>query len=156
MHVSEHLCISPQHHHIVSNRSNGRIIAHAGDDSFLSVYLLYCVVAMYNMCMGKCKFTLQRVIEVEHATFTPIVLSTTGGWGPSASIVFKRLASMISEKHSSSYSSTMKIIHSKVAFSLIDLAIMCLRGARSSFHRPVKELNLIDNPTDLMVNEGQI
>ena len=98
----------------------------------------------------------RRVIEVEHASFTPIVLSTTGGWGPSASIVFKRLASMISEKHSSSYSSTMKMIRSKVAFSLIDSAIMCLRGARSSFHRPVKALNLIDNPIDLMVNEGQI
>ena len=98
----------------------------------------------------------RRVIEVEHASFTPIVLSTTGGWGPSASIVFKRLASMISEKHSSSYSSTMKMIRSKVAFSLIDSAIMCLRGARSFFHRPVKALNLIDNPIDLMVNEGQI
>ena len=48
----------------------------------------------------------------------------------------------------------MKMICSKVAFSLIDLANMCLRGARSSFHRPMKELNLIDNPIDLMVNEG--
>ena len=39
----------------------------------------------------------QRVIEVEHGTFIPLVLSSSGGWGPSATVAFKRLASLISQ-----------------------------------------------------------
>ena len=39
----------------------------------------------------------QRVHEVEHATFTPLVLSTTGGMGRAATF-YKRLASMVVEK----------------------------------------------------------
>ena len=31
----------------------------------------------------------RRVIEVEHWTFTPLVLSTSGGWGPSATVAFR-------------------------------------------------------------------
>ena len=35
----------------------------------------------------------KRIIEVEHGSFTPIVLSSSGGWGPSATVAFKELAS---------------------------------------------------------------
>ena len=52
----------------------------------------------------------QRVLEVEHGTFTPLVLSTSGGWGPSATVAFKRLAGLISEKHDQPYSSTLSFI----------------------------------------------
>ena len=34
----------------------------------------------------------RRILEVEHGTFTPLVLSTSGGWGPSATVAFRRLA----------------------------------------------------------------
>ena len=98
----------------------------------------------------------KRVVEVEHGSFTPIVLSSTGGWGPSASIMYKRLASLIATKHAASYSETMRMIRCKIAFSLIDSAVMCLRGARSSFHKPVKALDLIDTPVDLVVSEGRL
>ena len=30
----------------------------------------------------------RRVLEVEHGTFTPLVLSTSGGWGPSTTVAF--------------------------------------------------------------------
>ena len=40
----------------------------------------------------------QRVREVEHTTFTPLVLSATGGMGRAATTFYRRLASMISEK----------------------------------------------------------
>ncbi len=40
----------------------------------------------------------QRIIEVEHATFTPIVLSASGGLAKGATIFFKRLATMLTEK----------------------------------------------------------
>ena len=40
----------------------------------------------------------ERVREVELATFTPLVMSTTGGMDRATTTFFKRLASMISEK----------------------------------------------------------
>ena len=40
----------------------------------------------------------QRVREVEHATFTPLVMSATGGMGRAATTFYRRLPSMISEK----------------------------------------------------------
>lgn len=40
----------------------------------------------------------QRVQEVEHSTFTPLVMSSTGGMGRAATTFYKRLASMISDK----------------------------------------------------------
>ena len=43
----------------------------------------------------------QRVREVEHATFTILVLSTKGGMGRAATTFYKRLASMVAEKEMS-------------------------------------------------------
>ena len=50
------------------------------------------------------------IIEVEHGTFTLLVLSSSGGCGPSATVVLKRLAGLISEKHGQLYSSTFSFI----------------------------------------------
>ena len=38
-------------------------------------------------------------------------------------------------------------------FSHIHSAVACLRGPRSSFHAPVREINLIDHPLDLIHSE---
>ena len=40
----------------------------------------------------------QRIREVEHGTFTPLVFSTTGGMGKAATVFYKRLASLLSDK----------------------------------------------------------
>ena len=86
----------------------------------------------------------------------PLSLYSTRGWGPSAIIMYKRLASLITMKHAASYSEMMRMIRCKIAFSLIDSAVMCLKGARLSFHKPVKALDWIDTPVDLVVNEGRV
>ena len=77
-----------------------------------------------------------RIREIEHGTFTPIVLATTGGWGPSASMMYKRLASLIADNTGSPYNQVMRMIRRRISFALIDASIMCLRGARSSLHHP--------------------
>ena len=46
----------------------------------------------------------ERIREIEHGSFTPLVFSCSGGMGPLATIVYKRLASLISEKSSQTYS----------------------------------------------------
>ena len=40
----------------------------------------------------------ERIREVEHASFTALVLSANGGWGKEATSFYKRLASILSEK----------------------------------------------------------
>ena len=49
----------------------------------------------------------QRVREIEHSTFTPLVLSTTRGMEKAATTFYKRLASFLSDKWDENYSHTM-------------------------------------------------
>ncbi len=77
-----------------------------------------------------------RVREVEHSSFTPLVLSATGGMARESSIFYKRLASCLALKWDQSYNSTISWLRSRITFSLIRSAIQCLRGARSSLGHP--------------------
>jgi len=45
-----------------------------------------------------------RVREVERACFSPTMFAATGGMGPTATTVFRKLASMLAEKCSINYS----------------------------------------------------
>ena len=80
----------------------------------------------------------QRVREIEHASFTPFVLSCTGGIGPSATVTLKRLGALLADKHNSSYSTVMGFLRCHLSFALIRSAIMCIRGSRSSRRHPCR------------------
>ena len=45
----------------------------------------------------------ERIRNVEHGTFTPLVFSVAGGMGPIVSTFYKCLASMLSAKTQQSY-----------------------------------------------------
>ena len=49
----------------------------------------------------------QRVLEIEHCVFTPLILSTSGGMGREAQTFYKRLADLLSLKRDVPYSSLM-------------------------------------------------
>ena len=66
----------------------------------------------------------QQVQEVEHSTFTSLVLSTTGEMGRAATAFFKRLASLLSENRNVSYSKTMGWIRCCLSFALLRASIM--------------------------------
>ena len=76
----------------------------------------------------------ERIREIEHGSFSPLVFSTSGSMGPTATIVYKRIASMISEKNNKPYSKTMHWLRCRLSFSLLRSAIMCLRGCISALH----------------------
>ena len=84
----------------------------------------------------------QRVREVEHGVFTPLVPSATGGMGREAATFYKRLADGISRKEGKEYSVVMGWIRCRLSFAILRSAILCIRGSRSSRHRPVNELNI--------------
>ena len=76
----------------------------------------------------------ERVREVEHGYFSPLVFSTSGG---TATVVYKRLTSMIADKHEKPYSKTMQWIRCRLSYSLLRSAVMCQCGSRSSRQNPI-------------------
>lgn len=93
----------------------------------------------------------QRVLEVEHASFTPLVMSATGGMGSLERSFYNRLASMLSEKQGTSYNKTMEWVRCKLSFALLRMSILCIRGSHSS----TSGSNTI-HPIDLQVAEGHL
>ena len=94
----------------------------------------------------------QRVLEVEHASFTPLVMSLTGGLSKAANSTYKRLSSLLTAKWNSSYSSVMGWLRCQLMFSLLRSSIMCIRGACSSSGHAAKPLLSVD----LMTAESQV
>ena len=74
----------------------------------------------------------QRIREIEHASFTPVVMSTTGGLAHEATYFYKHLASLLSRKWGDEYSVVMGWLRCSLSFSLLRSGIQCIRGARSS------------------------
>ena len=93
----------------------------------------------------------QRVREVEYGVFTPLVPSTTGGMAREATTFYKRLADELSRKQDKQYSLVMGWIRCRLSFAILRSAILCIRGSRSSRHRPVRELNI-----ELAASEGHV
>ena len=73
----------------------------------------------------------EHIREVEGACFSPLVLSAGGGMGPSATTVYRKLASMLANEWDLSYSRYMSWLCCRLCLSLLRSAIMCIRD-----HRP--------------------
>ena len=102
--------------------------------------------------LKKCLYE-QRVREVEHASFTPLVFSLTGGLGPAATTFYKHLASMLSGRWKQPYSTTIDWLRCRLSFFLLRSSIMCIRGARSSAHSYHPQLAAA---VDLAVNDSRL
>ncbi len=89
-----------------------------------------------------------RLLNVEHSTFTPLIFSVSGGMGRESTIFFKRLASLVAEKRDQSYSETLCWLRCYISFTLLRSCIQCIRGARSSFNKPVYDI-----PVDVINRE---
>ena len=79
--------------------------AHAPSNGSLSTTSCY-----HKHEMEKRRKYERRVIVVEHGMFTPFVMTTSGGMGPSASVTVKRLASLPAETSDVPYSMMMNVI----------------------------------------------
>ena len=96
----------------------------------------------------------QRVQEVEHCMFTPLVMLPTGGMGRAATAFYKRLASMISDKRDVPYGTANNWIRCRLSFALLRASITSIRGVRSSQHCPASES--IQGLIDLQLAESHI
>ena len=71
-----------------------------------------------------------RVLNVEKATFTPLVFSATGGMGKEATRFYKHLAEKISSKTGQQYGDTIAFIRRRLRFDLLKTCLISLRGYR--------------------------
>ena len=72
----------------------------------------------------------ERVIEVEKASFVPLVFTTSGGMSPECEKFNKRLAELIATKRNESYADVISYIRKKLRFSLLKATLVALRGYR--------------------------
>ncbi|XP_066928263.1 uncharacterized protein [Clytia hemisphaerica] len=81
----------------------------------------------------------------QNATFTPLIFSSNGGMSRETARFYQRLAEMLSEKHSTSFSCTSSWVKRKIMFSLIRTAVVCVRGSRGLKNIKLGDLNELDN-----------
>ena len=86
----------------------------------------------------------RRVIEIDHGTFTPIVLSTTGGMGREAETFFKKLADKMARKTGQRYSEAITFIRKRLRFDLLRTTVIALRGERGRTSRDTVEISELD------------
>ena len=77
----------------------------------------------------------QRVIEVEHGSFTPIVLSAYGGFGRETERFVSNLIHKIAEKKDMPVSVVANYIRTKISFILVKSQVLCMRGSRKVWHQ---------------------
>ena len=91
-----------------------------------------------------------RVTEIEQGTFTPLVLTTTGGMADECLRYHLRLAELLSAKKQESYATTISLVRAKVSFAILRSVLLCVRGSRNPRRR-----NLVIKDSDLEIEKGQ-
>ena len=73
----------------------------------------------------------ERILQVDHGSFTPLVFSIYGGMGREYQMFYSKLAELIADKRKSSKSIVSSWIRTKICFALQKSCLLCLRGSRS-------------------------
>ena len=72
-----------------------------------------------------------RIMEIEHATFTPLVYTIKGAMGQECEIFHKTLAEKLSVKSGDRYEDITRLIRVKLSFIVLKSALLCIRGSRA-------------------------
>ena len=92
----------------------------------------------------------QRILDVEHSSFVPLIFPCTGGAAPGSTKTVQKLAEKLSEKRNESYSDTINFIRTEISFALLRSAILCLRGCKN-----LKNASNIDNFICALIEGGR-
>ena len=71
-----------------------------------------------------------RVMTVERGSFTPLIYTTFGGWGPQATRYHKRLADRVALKRGEQYHLLLSHMRVRIHFALLRSILIALRGER--------------------------
>ena len=107
---------------------------------------------MYIIKTSKKNKYKERVLNVEHGSFTPIIFTTTGGAGPEANRHHKRIAELMALKKKGEYSQIISYIRIRMRFNLLRSLLVAVRGERGKRTKagPISaiEYGLIPIPKD--------
>jgi hypothetical protein len=92
----------------------------------------------------------ERINRVDSGSFTPMIMSSSGGMGPEMSAAVKHMAMLIAERRGETYSQVAGFLRCEFSFAMMRSALICLRGSRSVKPR---ELTLEDTPVDVVMQE---
>jgi hypothetical protein len=92
----------------------------------------------------------ERIREVEHGDFDPLVFTCTGGMAPRSSLILKRLAGQISRKQNLQQSVVSGWLRCRFSFALLRTTLLCVRATRHKKY-VVSESNI-----ELAVSESRI
>ena len=73
----------------------------------------------------------ERVLQVDHGTFMPLVFSIYGSMGRECHKFYSWLSDLLLEKRNLPKSVVANCVRSKVCFALLKLSLLCLRGSRT-------------------------
>ena len=92
----------------------------------------------------------ERIVNVDRGAFCPLVFTTSGLAAPECIRFLKCLRGMMTRADTTHYSRIVCYVSCRLSFALLRAAIMCVRGARSAYHRPVNALR------ELAIVEGHL
>jgi hypothetical protein len=82
----------------------------------------------------------QRVLEVEHGSFTPLIFTPYGGNSKETERFLAELALKLSGRKQVEHSMVMHWLRAKRSFNLLRSAVLCLRASsiwKTGFYRPL-------------------
>ena len=85
-----------------------------------------------------------RVINIEHASFTPLVFTTSGTMAKEATQFHKALAHKMALKSNTTYSEAISYIRKRLSFAILKSIIIALRGKRKLYiynTLPIDQIN---------------
>jgi len=88
-----------------------------------------------------------RITNIEHGSFTPVVMSCYGGIGREGDHFVKSLAKKLSVKKNIVESKVISYVRTQLCFALLRASLLCLRGTRVL---NVKKLNIDVNDIELV------
>ena len=91
----------------------------------------------------------ERIRQVEHADFNPLVFTTAGGMAPQCHLVVKRIAEKIAQKKDLHFSMVSGWLRCRLSFALLRTTLMCLRGTR-------RKRQIVDTNIELAVSDGRM
>ena len=84
----------------------------------------------------------ERILQVEHGSFTPLIMSGIGVMSHEFEKFYSSLAEMICKKRKTNYNATITWTRREFAFSLIKSIGICIRGSHSVFQNDSLEMSL--------------
>src|SRR5689334_11739943 len=91
----------------------------------------------------------ERIREVEHADFNPLVFTCTGGMAPQCHLVMKRLAEQLSKRQNIQQSVVSGWLRCRLSFALLRTTLLCVRATR-------RKRFVVENNIELAMSEGRI